>query len=357
MRILDRYIGAQFVRGFFLVLLTLVALFSLLEFVRELDDVGEGAYRVADAAAYIALTVPRRALDLVSVSALLGGVLSMGLLADSGELLAMRACGLSIRRICLSVLANGAVLMAGAALVAQFVAPPLEQHARLSRSRALADPGVYLTRQGFWARSGDDLVYVRRTEAGGTPVDLDIYERAPGGRLRSLIHAERAEIRGGDRWILRHVVRRDIGADGLISVERLERLPWRSPLLTSRQIAVLGLPPDTLSPSDLLTYVRTLRQRGENADAYALALWQKAAVPLATGAMVLLSLPFVFGSLRGTTAGTRIVVASLAGICFYLVDRVAGHVGLLLDLPPALPTLGPAAAAALAALWMLRRAR
>jgi len=148
MKTLDRYIGSRFIWGFLLVMLILVFLFSFLELVVQLDDVGKGNYQVLDCFLFVALTLPTRILDLVSLSALLGSILALGMLADRGELVAMRAAGLSVGRICVSVLAAGGLLMMLTGIVAEFVAPPLEQQARTRRSLAISgSPTMLLTKR------------------------------------------------------------------------------------------------------------------------------------------------------------------------------------------------------------------
>ena len=57
-------------------------------------------------------------------------------------------------------------------------------------------------------------------------------------------------------------------------------------LVSADQIDVLELPPDSLSSFDLHDYVQALRESGQNADRYALALWRKLSTPLTTGAMI-----------------------------------------------------------------------
>jgi len=121
-------------------------------------------------------------------------------------------------------------------------------------------------------------------------------------------------------------------------------------------VSVLELPPDSLSLSELYQYINALRERGQNAEHYTLALWQKLAIPLATGAMILLSLPFVFGPPRGMTVGLRITLGAVVGITFYLANQIIAYMGLLLELPPALPTLAPVAAILWIAVWRLRHA-
>jgi lipopolysaccharide export system permease protein len=58
MKIIDRYIQAQLAKGFLIVLIVLVSMFSFLDFVEELDDTTLGNYHVLDAAVFVIRTVP-----------------------------------------------------------------------------------------------------------------------------------------------------------------------------------------------------------------------------------------------------------------------------------------------------------
>ncbi len=99
MRMLARYISFRLAFGWLLVFLIMTALFSFLELVGQLDDIGEGSYQAKDAFLYVAYTLPGRVLGLAAVSSLLGGIVGLGTLANTDELLAMRACGFSVFRI------------------------------------------------------------------------------------------------------------------------------------------------------------------------------------------------------------------------------------------------------------------
>jgi lipopolysaccharide export system permease protein len=354
MKTLDRYIGIRFIQCFLLVVFILVSLFSFLELVAQLDDVGKGNYQLLDVFAYIGLTTPRRVLDMVPMAALLGSIIALGMLADKGELIVMRASGLSVQRICFSVLATGALLMVVTGLLEEYVAPPMEQHARLSRSLAISETGILLTRDGFWARQGHSFIHVGKTLSGGIATGLDVYEGDKEGGLRAFIHAREADIHSNNRWVLKDI-RKKVIEEQRITTHSLPSMTLES-FLSTEQVNILELPPDSLSPSDLYQYIKALRQRGQNADTYVLALWQKLAVPLTTGAMVLLSLPFVFGPPRGTTIGLRITIGAMVGIGFYLANQIIGYMGLLFELHPAIPTLAPVAAILWIALWRLRQA-
>ncbi|MBI2015435.1 MAG: LptF/LptG family permease, partial [Candidatus Rokubacteria bacterium] len=77
--------GLSVARSYLLVLMILLTLFSVLALIEELEDLGKGRYRLGDIVAFIALTMPRRALDLSPVAALLGSVVALGGLASAGE--------------------------------------------------------------------------------------------------------------------------------------------------------------------------------------------------------------------------------------------------------------------------------
>ena len=353
MKILDLYIGSQFIRGLVLIILILLTLFSFFELVNQLDDVGKGNYKIVDAFIFVGYTLPRRMLDLLPISTLLAGIIALGLLADHGELLAMQAGGVSVKRICLAVLGTGTFLILGAGVLAEFVIPPLEQQARALRSRALSATGVTLTKQGLWARSGTSYINVGKTLVGGRAADIDIFECDEQGHLRMYTHAREATIQADKKWVLKDITRKTFGQLG-IREQKMPTLTLDS-FLSSDQVNILELPPDSMSSADLSQYIAALRQSGQNADRYALALWRKLSVPLTTGAMVLLSLPFIFGSTRKISAGRRIMLGSLVAIVFYFADQVIVHLGLLLSLKPFITAMIPVVLISSIAFWKMRR--
>ncbi|MCK4605007.1 MAG: LPS export ABC transporter permease LptG [Deltaproteobacteria bacterium] len=353
MKILDRYIGVSVVLGCLLVMIILVALFCFLELVGQLDDIGTGRYQMQDAFAFVALTLPMHVLELMPVSALLGSIVALGPLASHSELSAMQTCGVSVQRIWCSVLGTSILLMLVVAVLAEFIAPPMAQYAWMQRLLALSRPGTMPTEHGFWASDGLRFIHVHDILQGEGPIDIDIYEFDAQGRMKIFMHARKAEIRGNKQWLLKDVDQKII-KEVDITTQQFDGLTWNS-FLTSKQVSVLALPPDTLSPSDLYQYVRTLREKGVNAEHYALALWQKLSIPFSTGAMILLSLPFVFGSPRSVSTENRIMLGSIIGIAFYFGVQILGYLGLIFSLSPALTTMTPIAIIVYVALRQLRR--
>jgi lipopolysaccharide export system permease protein len=353
MKIIDLYLGKSFTRCFLLVLSILGFLFSFFEFILELDEVGKGHYQLTDALSYVFLTLPGRILDLLPHSSLLGGIIALGLLADKNELIAMNAGGISVRRICWSVIAAATLPMLASGILAEFIVPPLEQQARTGRLVALSDASITFTKDGFWARNGPVFIHVNKIHPGGVPVGIDIFEWDHEGRLRVFTHAREADVTEDKRWVLTDVEQKSFTAQGVTS-RRLPSLTLES-FLSKEQMTIQEFPPAIQSPSDLYQYIRLLRATGQNSDQYELLFWQKVSTPLSTVALVLLSLTFVFGTTRRHTAGFRIMIGAIVGIGLYFLNQILGNLGLVLGLNLAFIAMAPVAAILCLALWLLSR--
>ena len=146
------------------------------------------------------------------------------------------------------------------------------------------------------------------------------------------------EIKSEKQWELSAVTRKTMSGESL-QTSFSDVLTWE-PFLNPEQISTLNRPAESLSPMDLYSHINYLRETGQQSEAYELALWRKFGGGLVTIAMILLSIPFVFGSVRGGIAN-RLVLAGITGICVYLLDQLVANIGLLLDLSFAFVALAP----------------
>ncbi len=355
MNTLDRYLGRALGDGFVLVLLMLLPLFVFLDLINQLDDVGKGVFDIWHALRYELQMLPRRALDLLPFAALMGSTTALARLAHHQELIAMQAVGLSVARIAGSVLKSGLILMLVAAGVEEFVASPLHQKAVQQRSAAIAGGVVEPREGGFWIHYRNRFVNINKLLYGRIPADIDIFEFGPDRQLELYIQAERADLRVPQEWRLENLVlRRNEG--GALVAEHLDEMHWES-YLRADQVGLLELPPNAMSPSQSFEYLGYLRDSGQPVERHELALWQKLTLPLTTGAMVLLAIPFAFGSPRLISVGKRILMALGAGLGFQIVNQLTANLGLMFKLSPALTSLAPIAVALAFAAWLLTRSQ
>ena len=353
--ILDRYIGRSFLEGFLMVIIVLVSFFTFLDFVEALRDVGTGAYGTPDALLTVLLTTPGRMLPLAPTAALIGCLFALGKLRHNSEIIAMTAAGVSGTRFACSAMKTGALLILAIATALQFVVPPLEQLAWQHRMMAISGTlGLHSEKaKGVWFRDQSRFIHVQEMNYGKVPTDLEIFEFNVHGELSTFTRAREADLREDGMWTLHHVTQSVI-TDGHITTQRHSALPWDS-FLVPQQLAILTINPEALSLSALFHYARDLQHRGENADRYVLVLWQKLSIPLATAGMVLISIPFLFGSNRATTAGKKMMIGVVVGIAFYLGNKIFAYIGILLEWNPVITALAPVIALIVAAIWLLRR--
>lgn len=340
MTILDRYIGLALARSTLLVLLILLPLFALLDLVQQLDDVGTGNYGMLDALIYEAYLLPSYLLSLVPFTALLGTSIALGGLAHTSELTAMLAAGISIGRIGLATLKSGALFILAVIVIMEWVAPPLYQEAVKRQSLALSGGDVMIEKQGSWVRQGNRFINVRSIHEGRTLADIHIFEFDPEKQqIEFYLHAERAAIKDRKQWFYKDVTLKDF--TGKYAATRHEAELVQKSYLSEKQLQILELPINSLPPSGLYQYLKYLRTSEQATERFEIVFWQKATFPLVVVIMMLCSFPFVFGSLRITSAGKRIVLAAITGITFQLISQLLVNLGLMLNISPMLTTLIP----------------
>ncbi|MDQ2696531.1 MAG: LPS export ABC transporter permease LptG [Pseudomonadota bacterium] len=335
---IDRYIFRVVLGSSLVALLVLMGLETFFTLLTELEDVGKGAYGVNDVLHYLLLTFPSRIYLIFPMALLLGGLMGMGALAGSSELIAMRAAGVSILRLVLAALQAGVALSLVMALVGEYVAPRLERQAKEMRSAVQAKQITIRKGRGFWARDGNNFVQVRSILPGVKLGDIYIYELDDTFDLKSVTWAKGARFENG-RWVLEGVSRSYMQPES-VATDSVVRIAWTS-LISPRLLEVLATEPEDLSMRDLRAYIGYLQANGLDTGSHELAFWSKVLGPLAHLTMLFVAMPFVFVSQRKAGAGQRLVIGIFLGLLFFLANRMLGNTVLLYGYPPLLGALLP----------------
>jgi len=352
---LDRYIAIEIAKAFLLVMLALVFLFSFLDLIKQLDDVGSGNYRFWDALLFELRMLAPRALGLLPIGALMGTTIALSMLAHHGEVNATLAAGVSMLRFTWGVLKSGILVVLVAVVLDDLVVSNLHQQAVRQQALALSETEMTQVDEGFWIYHGNRFIHINRVDHGRIPRNIDILELDAEQRVNRFIQAGQADLGDPNRWLLKDVSVKDLGG-ATVTNEKIPQIHWDS-LMTPEQIGLLELSPETMSPRQLYAYVRYLQGTGQQTDRYELNLWQKLTLPFSVIVMVLLAIPAAFGTPRSTSVEKRVIAAVAAGLVFQIANQVMVNSGLVLQLPPALTTLATPVVAAIVALVLLSRAR
>jgi lipopolysaccharide export system permease protein len=322
----DLYVGRVVLVTVLLTWAVLVGLDAVMALSGEIGDLGKGNYSFGHAVAGVLYTLPRRAYVMFPTAAVIGSLMGLGQLAASSELTALRALGLSRRRLSISV-AVALGLLTGLMVVSGETLGPWgqQQSDRLKTSARFGD--VALDRYyGLWAREGNTFLYAQSGEErddGGKKWlqlrDVRLYELAEDGRLASIAHVMTADHMDGF-WLLKNV-RRVTFHERSVTQQQVAGERWESEL-------------DTAVLSSSMTRARNLptRELGQNIDyrkrngldsrEYEDLYWGRWFYALNVLALCLAAIPFAFGSLRSGGMGKRLFLGIVFAVGFWALQTM-----------------------------------
>lgn len=338
MKILDAYIGRIVASTTFLTLAVFVSVSGIIKFVEQMRAVGRGNYDLSHAALFVLYSVPRDVEVFFPMSALIGGLIGIGMLASNSELVVMQAAGLSRLDIIKSVMKTAIVLIVVSMSVGEWLAPSGEATAREIRAQAISGGSLISAKNGVWAKDGDYFVNIGEVLEQGQLKKVQIYRFNEELKLDSWLSAETA-IYKDDAWILSGVVNTQLSKKE-ITTEAIDSQVWQSSL-TPQKLGVVTVTPESLSVSGLLDYLDYLEANEQDPSRYQLAFWRKLIQPVTVAVMLLVALSFIFGPLRSVSMGARIMMGVVTGILFFVCNEVLGSLSLVYQFPPIIGAMSP----------------
>lgn len=349
---ITRYVSRTVFTAIALTLVVFLALDFIFSLINELEKVN-GNYTAFEAFKYMLFTMPRRLYDYIPYSCLIGCLAGLGLLASSSELVIIRAAGVSVKRIAWMALRPALAFIFVAMVIGEFVAPYTEQMADNRRS-FLRYNNTQKAPQNMWNREGNEFMYVNAVLPNGVIYGLTRYQFDDKHQLVSASFTRQATYRD-NYWQEEDVSVTYIEAD----VIRNQVIPSRrwDTNLTPNLFNILVLAPEDISLRNLRYYIDYLDKQNLTSSGYSLAFWQKSLQPLATAALVLVAISFIFGPLRSVTMGQRIFTGVVLGIVFVLLQRLLGPSSLVFGFAPLIAVLIPIALCVALGIYLLSRAR
>lgn len=338
MSILTRHLIWRVLVGIGLVALAVVTILTLVDLIDEVRRVRPGSYSFTDALWVIALTTPQRVYEVLPVSVFIGSLLSLGQLAADNEMTALRASGMGVWWLSGRLLTVGLILALVTIFIGEKIAPVGVESAWDIRHQP-QEGALGGESQGLWVRKGDHYFHVLRGGRRDRLSDVLAYRLDARGALEHSLHAESAQFTDG-RWVLRGVRESVIHPDGSVTREQYaEKTDMALPDVNV--LDTMLMPADEMPIARLNRYLQYFDGEELDLRPYRFAWWQRLATPLACVVVLLLTISFAFTQSRGGGLGQRIFIGVISGIGIYLFNRVGGHLGMLVDLPPWFAALLP----------------
>jgi lipopolysaccharide export system permease protein len=351
---LDRYLYRTVLLYTLMTMAVLLALGALILFVSQQGDIGTGSYSAGDAFLFTLLNLPQTAFELLPIGALIGALMGLGNLAAGSELVVTRASGISVWRIAWPVGLAGVTLSIIMFGIGEYAAPHLSQLAKREKTIAKLADVSFAGTSSAWLKDGNRILRVQTGEVDRAFGGVSVFELDGPTRLRSIQRAARIVADPG-RWSLHNVATSRFEKDK-VEGDTVPELTLRS-TVNPEFLGLAATDPQMLTLHGLASYIDHLRRNSLETTSYEIGYWSRIARLIAVIVVTLLALPFVFGPLRTTGAGTRTVFGALLGVVFFLITRTVENGGQLFNLNPALVGWLPTAVVGVCTLIAISRTR
>jgi lipopolysaccharide export system permease protein len=328
---LDRYLYRTVLVYALMAMGVLMTLGALFLFISQQSDIGIGNYSAGDAMLFTFLNLPEQAFELLPIGALIGALMGLGNLASGSELVVTRASGVSVWRIAWPVGLAGltlAIMMYG---LGEYVAPPMAQFAKREKTTSKLADVSFAGSSSAWVKDGNLILRVQTGEVDQAFGGVSLYELGTN-RLLSVKRADRVSVADPGHWRLHNVATTRF-SDDKIESEVVPEVTMTSSI-NPDFLGLAATDPDLLTLRGLWSYIDHQRRNSLGTASYEIGFWSRIARLFAVIVVTLLALPFVFGPLRTTGAGTRTVIGVLLGVVFFLITRTVENGGQLFNVNP-----------------------
>jgi LPS export ABC transporter permease LptG/LPS export ABC transporter permease LptF len=327
--LLDAYIGKAYLRVLVLAFAGMLGIFYIGSFIDWSDNLFKGQATATQLAQYMWYSTPQYVYYVLPLSALVGTLVTIGLLTKSSELIVMRACGVSLYRTALPLLVLG-LLWSGMlfGLEESLLAASNRKAAELKHLMRGGAPRTFdvLSRQWVAGRDGRIYHYTYFDPRARTLTGLEVYRFAdkPWGLIESM-QVKSASFRTADgTWLADEGWSRRFTKDVVAGYA-----PFQNKALVFEASSYFGTEQpdaDRLSFTNLRRYIAALRISGFDVVPYRVALHRKIAFPFVALVMTLIAIPFaVTTGRRGALFG--IGLGLLLAISYWGLSAVFGAIG------------------------------
>jgi lipopolysaccharide export system permease protein len=312
MRLLDRYLLTELAIPFLIGLFTFVII-MLGDTARQLGAALLGA-NVSPLliAKFLLYNTPQALSWSLPVGTVVGVAMALTMLANHGELTAMRAGGASFPRLCRGIIVLGVIASLASYWLGEFVAPEASRRGRAVFNQiGFAQPVVSEQSNVFFRDAADRrLYYVAHMNTSTNELEgVTIWQHDVQGRPRSITAARWAEVQG-KTWVLREgcTVTLDQFGDQTGSVQRFSRQEIRLWAALQNYYASKRAPFE-MSAAELGDMIAAFGPSGRDTQKLQVQYHFKYSIPLACLIFALFAAPIAFRYARyGSFVGVVIAI-------------------------------------------------
>lgn len=336
--ILDRYVLREFLKVLALVVISVIALFVVIDYTETAKDARENGIAASVLLTYYRFQIFYIINWTLPISVLVATLVTFAMLSKNNEVTAIKSSGVSLYRIALPILAVAAVMSVLAYFILDFVLPYSNRRADETKRRIEGKTVVTsAAQQKLWyLGKGHYIINFLAYEAANKRLtQVQVFEFDPTDfRLTRRVYADHATWNGRG-WAFENGWLRSFLEDGTSTYSKIDKPLALFYSETPEDFATEVKPPEQMTYGQLRRYIQTLRESGYAADALTVKLYEKTSWPVISIVMALIAMPFAFRlGRRGALYGVGI--ALVVGIVYWIIFRIFTNFGEVGNLPPLL---------------------
>ena len=346
--LLDAYIAREYGRILGMTAAAMLGLFYLSTFIDRSDKLFKGQVTLARLAEFMFWSTPQFLVYIIALAVLIAGLVTIGLLTKNSELIVMRACGISLYRTAMPMLAFA--VAAGTVLVGlqeTVLATANRRADQLDHEIRFGKPQTYgvLNRKWLVGRNGEVYHYQYYDPRNQELHSLSVFEFDPKDhRLIKRRFVQMAKYTADARpdaepewtldkgWLREFAPNNDVLFSGFTNqVQRFEAADY---------FVTEAREPDLMNFAQLRVYIDEMRAGGYNVLDHEVGLHRKVAFPFVTLVMTLIAVPFaVTTGRRGALYGVGIGI--VLALIYWVMISVFAALGASGVLDPLLAAWAP----------------
>jgi lipopolysaccharide export system permease protein len=357
MRILALYVGREFLKHLFFLVLSFVAIYTLFDFIEKVDNFQEAGAPTSALVTFFVLQIPEIITLMLPLAVLMAAVITLALMAKRNEIVAVKSSGVSLFRFTLPILLLSLVMTLGLALLNEVVLPDTKSRTNYIWNVLVEkQPGRVYHEDTFWYKGQNSIYHVGFYDPQNqTLADVTYYRFDQDFDLVLRVDARRVRYLGG-RWVAFEGLSQRLLPGGGYDVRTFEEAPLDLSELPT-DFTRLSKPSEEMSFIELARYLNRVEAEGYDARRYRVDLQARIAYPFVCLIMALLGVPLALvgeggGMARGVVLGLGAAV--LYWIGFSYCRSIFGYTGVL---PPAAAVWLPNGVFALTGLWLMAEVR
>jgi lipopolysaccharide export system permease protein len=332
MTILFRYILREFSKIFGMCFAGLVTIYLVIDFFEKVRRFLRYESGLVPILTYFALKIPSISFQVAPFAILVSTLLTLGLLARSNEITAMRSCGISLlwmsSPFLLFASAVSLVLLTFSSIIIPLASEKAEE-VRMIQIEQKPAPVTILAAQP-WARvSANALMKIGEIDATGMTVrGVRIFYFRPPFQLERITEAEEGRYTPTGWILLNGHHRRFLEGDTAELVPFTEQL-IKIPLIPDDFSSSLIGNSDTMTFREIRNYLGRFRHEGFSFTRLLTDYYGRVAFPLVTVVMVVVGIALSLrrSGVRGGSMAVGIGQAFIVGFCYWTTHSVAIALG------------------------------